>query len=54
MEQLNYTSSDLVEILGIKSRASEILNKKRKYSLEMILKLNWKLNIPTEVLMQAY
>lgn len=54
MEQLNYTQSDLANIFGIKSRASEILNKKRKLSLEMIRQLHSKLNIPTEVLIQSY
>jgi HTH-type transcriptional regulator / antitoxin HigA len=54
MEQLNYNQSDLANIFGVKSRASEILNKKRKLSLEMIRQLHSKLNIPTEVLIQAY
>lgn len=54
MEQLNYSQSDLAEIIGLKSRASEILNKKRKLSLEMIRKLNEKLHIPSDVLIQAY
>ena len=54
MEQLGYNQSDLAEVFGIKSRASEILNKKRKLSLEMIRQLHDKLNIPTEVLIQAY
>src|SRR5690606_32306204 len=38
MEQLNYSQNDLAEVIGLKSRASEILNKKRKLSLEMIRK----------------
>lgn len=54
MEQLNYSQNDLAEIIGLKSRASEILNKKRKLSLEMIRKLSEKLHIPSEVLIQAY
>ncbi|MBW1618194.1 MULTISPECIES: helix-turn-helix domain-containing protein [Empedobacter] len=54
MEQLNYSQNDLAEIIGLKSRASEILNRKRKLSLEMIRKLNEKLHIPSEVLIQAY
>ena len=54
MEQLNYSQNDLAEIIGLKSRASEILNKKRKLSLEMIRKLTDKLHIPSEVLIQAY
>ena len=44
MEQLNYSQNDLAEIIGLKSRASEILNKKRKLSLEMIRKLSDKIN----------
>ena len=54
MEQMNYTQKDLADILGIKSRASEILNRKRKLSLEMIRQLHSKLKIPTEILIQAY
>jgi HTH-type transcriptional regulator / antitoxin HigA len=54
MEQLNYSQTDLANIFGMKSRASEILNKKRKLSLDMIRKLHSKLHIPTEVLIQAY
>lgn len=54
MEQLGYNQTDLSEIIGLKSRASEILNKKRKLSLDMIRKLHEKLNIPTDVLIQAY
>lgn len=54
MEQLGYKQSDLAEIVGLKSRASEILNRKRKLSLEMIRQIHDRLNIPTEVLVQAY
>lgn len=54
MEQLGYNQTDLANVVGLKSRASEILNRKRKLSLEMIRQLHDKLNIPTEVLIQAY
>jgi HTH-type transcriptional regulator/antitoxin HigA len=54
MEQLGYTQSDLADVVGLKSRASEILNRKRKLSLEMIRQIHDRLNIPTEVLIQAY
>jgi len=37
-----------------KSVASEILNKKRKLSLEMIRQLHERLHIPTDVLIQTY
>ena len=53
MEQLGYTQADLSELLG-KNRASEILSRKRKLSLEMIRQLHEHLRIPTEVLIQAY
>ena len=54
MEQLGYNQNDLANVVGLKSRASEILNRKRKLSLEMIRQLHDRLNIPTEVLIQAY
>lgn len=54
MEQMGYSQSDLAKIVGLKSRASEILNKKRKLTLEMVRVLHDTLKIPTEVLIQAY
>ena len=54
MEQLGYNQTDLANIVGLKSRASEILNRKRKLSLEMIRQIHDRLHIPTEVLIQAY
>lgn len=54
MEQLNYNNHDLAKIIGLKSRVSEILNKKRKLSINMIRKLHSALSIPTDVLVQEY
>ena len=54
MEQMGYNQTDLANIVGLKSRASEILNRKRKLSLDMIRQLHDKLNIPTDVLVQVY
>ncbi|WP_026770163.1 type II toxin-antitoxin system HigA family antitoxin [Asinibacterium sp. OR53] len=54
MEQLGYSQTDFAEVIGSKSRSSEILNKKRKLSLDMIRQIHDILNIPTEVLVQAY
>ena len=54
MDQLGYSQNDLAEIVGLKSRASEILNRKRKLSLDMIRQIHIHLNIPTQVLIQAY
>jgi HTH-type transcriptional regulator/antitoxin HigA len=54
MEQLGLKQKDLVKSIGFKSRVSEIMNKKRKLTLDMIRKLNTDLKIPTEVLIQDY
>jgi HTH-type transcriptional regulator/antitoxin HigA len=54
MEQAGYKQSDLAKVVGLKSRASEILNRKRKLSLEMIRQLHENWNIPTDILIQAY
>lgn len=54
MEQMGYKQKDLAKIIGYKGRVSEILNRKRKLTLEMIRSLHEKLNIPLESLIQAY
>lgn len=54
MEQLGMNQKDLSEVIGYKSRVSEILNRKRKLSLGMIRKLVDKLAIPSNVLIQDY
>jgi HTH-type transcriptional regulator/antitoxin HigA len=54
MEQMGYNQGDLAKIVGLKSRASEILNRKRKLTLEMIRQLHDSLKIPTDVLIQSY
>lgn len=54
MEQMGLKQKDLAEAVGFTSRVSEILNKKRKLTLEMIRNLHLQLNIPTEVLVQEY
>lgn len=54
MEQKNLKNKDLAEIIGGKSKASEILNKKRRLTLSMIRKINAILGIPAETLIQDY
>jgi HTH-type transcriptional regulator/antitoxin HigA len=54
VEQMGLSKKDLVKIIGYDSRVSEILSKKRKLTLPMIRKLNQKLNIPLESLVQSY
>ncbi|WP_028298367.1 helix-turn-helix domain-containing protein [Olivibacter sitiensis] len=54
MEQMNYSNKDLAEIIGFKGRVSEILNRKRKLSINMIRRLHEAMQIPTDVLVQEY
>ncbi len=54
LEQLGLSETEVSRILGNRSRKSEIFSGKRKLSLQMIRKLHAELNIPAEVLIQAY
>ena len=54
MDQLGYKQKDLAKAIGLKSRVSEILNKKRKLTIDMIRRLHDTLGIPTEVLIKEY
>ncbi len=54
MEQEGLKQKDLVSIIGSKSRVSEILNKKRKLTIEMIRRLHKQLHIPVESLFLDY
>ncbi|MEA2028398.1 MAG: transcriptional regulator, partial [Campylobacterota bacterium] len=48
MEQNGLMQKDLVSIFGNKSRVSEILNRKRRLTLDMIRNLHEQLQIPFE------
>lgn len=54
LEQMNMSEADLADILGYRSRKSEIFSGKRKLSLSMIRRLNEVLHIPAAVLIQPY
>ena len=54
MEQESLKQKDLVAIIGSKSRVSEVLNKKRKLTIEMIRNLHKQLKIPVESLFLDY
>ena len=54
MEEMNFKQKDLVGIIGGKSRVSEVLNRKKKLTLDMIRKLQNTLKIPVDVLIQDY
>jgi len=54
MEELNMRQKDLVGIIGGKSRVSEILNRKKKLTVEMIRELEQILQISASVLVNNY
>jgi len=54
MDELGLKPKDLVEVIGDKSRVSDILSMKRKLTLQMIRKINKALRIPLETLVQEY
>jgi HTH-type transcriptional regulator/antitoxin HigA len=54
LEQLEMRRTDLVPILGSRARVSEILNRRRALSLEMIRNLHRELGIDPVALIQPY
>lgn len=54
MEQMDMSQKDLAEVIGLKSRASEILSRKRPMSINIIRKLSKALAIPADILIQPY
>jgi HTH-type transcriptional regulator/antitoxin HigA len=61
IDMLNYlideggrTQAELAELLGSRSRASEILNKKRALTVEMIFKVSEAWKVPADLLIRPY
>ena len=54
MESRDLTRRDLEPFLGSRARVSEVLNRRRPLTLEMIRRLHQGLHIPAEVLIQPY
>jgi len=54
MEEMNLKQKDLVGVIGGKSRVSEILNKKKRLTVEMIRELERILHISASVLVNNY
>ena len=54
MEEMHLKQRDLVGIFGGKNRVSEVLNRKRKLTVEMIRKLNLHLHLSPEILIRDY
>jgi len=54
MEEMNLKQKDLIGIIGGKSAVSEVLNKKKKLTVEMIRSLETKLHISASLLIKNY
>lgn len=54
MEEMNLKQKDLVGVIGGKSRVSEILNKKKRLTVDMIRELERVLHISASVLVSNY
>jgi HTH-type transcriptional regulator/antitoxin HigA len=54
MEEMNLKQKDLVGLIGGKSRISEVLNKKKILTVEMIRELERILHISTSILVNKY
>lgn len=54
MESRGLTRRDLEKYIGSRARVSEVLNRKRAITMEMIRNLHKALGIPAEVLIQPY
>jgi len=54
MEEMQLRQIDLVDAIGGKNRVSEVLNRKRKLTVEMIRNLTKKLNLSPGLLISEY
>ncbi|MCO5083959.1 MAG: type II toxin-antitoxin system HigA family antitoxin [Rhizobiaceae bacterium] len=54
MELKGLKRADLAALIGSKSRASEVLHRRRRLTLEMVHKLNHEWHIPADVLVVPY
>jgi HTH-type transcriptional regulator/antitoxin HigA len=54
MEELDLKQKDMIGILGGKSRVSEVLNRKKRLTVEMIRALSEKLKISASTLINDY
>jgi HTH-type transcriptional regulator/antitoxin HigA len=52
IEQLGHSQAELADLLGSRSRASELLNRRRSLTVEMIYKINQAWKIPADLLVK--
>jgi len=54
IEEFGHTQAELAEILGSRSRASEILSRRRALTVDMIHKISEAWKIPADLLVRPY
>jgi HTH-type transcriptional regulator / antitoxin HigA len=54
IEELGHTQPELAELLGSRSRASEILSRRRALTVDMIHKISETWKIPADLLVRPY
>jgi HTH-type transcriptional regulator / antitoxin HigA len=54
IEELGHTQSELAELLGSRSRASELLSRRRALTVDMIHKIGEAWKIPADLLVRPY
>ena len=54
IDELGHSQAELAEILGSRSRASEVLARRRPLTLDMIQKITASWKIPADLLVQPY
>jgi HTH-type transcriptional regulator / antitoxin HigA len=54
IEELGHTQAELAELLGSRSRASEILSRRRALTVDMIHKISEAWRIPADLLVRPY
>lgn len=54
MEEMDLKQKDLIGIIGGKSRVSEVLNRKKKLTVEMVRNLALHLNLSAQILINDY
>ena len=54
IEELGHTQAELAELLDSRSRASEVLSRRRALTVDMILRIHEAWNIPAELIIRPY
>jgi HTH-type transcriptional regulator/antitoxin HigA len=54
ISELGHSQAELAELLGSRPRASEVLNRRRALTVEMVHKISTEWHIPADILVRPY